>query len=90
MLQACHECAHRGIVGRPRILQQIQNMHVRHRQQALKCCHFVRLKCSAACGQKATQPQIEFEQTATATPRQSIKLSIVFAAELVDCMGLAD
>jgi hypothetical protein len=74
---ALHKRRDRNIAGRQRAVQGIQYLHVGPHQQALERSLLVRLKCSAARAQKATQPKIEFEQTAPTTPGESIARSAI-------------
>jgi hypothetical protein len=46
----------------------VYNLHVRQGQEPLERGCLIRLKCSAVRAPKATQPEVKFEQTATATP----------------------
>ena len=68
MLQALNKRFEFGIARRRPPLQPVDNVHVRQAQQPLQRGCLARLKCSAVRLQKATQPEIQLQQSAPAAP----------------------
>jgi len=79
MLQALNKRFKLGIARRRPAVQPVDDFHVGQVQQPLQRCCLARLKCSAVRGPKATQPEVEFEQSAAAAPGHSIGLGITLA-----------
>ncbi len=72
MLQAFNEPRQLGILRRHVAMQQIDDGHVRQGQHSLERGCRLRTKCSAAGRPKATQQQIQLQQTAAATPSDAL------------------
>jgi len=73
MSQALYKRFQSGIARWRPALQPVDDLHVRQIQQPFQCGGLARLKCSAVRRQKATQPEIEFEQPPPATPGQHVR-----------------
>lgn len=76
MLQAPDQRFKVGTTRRQAALKPVCNFHVRQSQEPLQSVFLASLKCSAVCIPKATQPEIEFQQSPAATPAYSIGLGM--------------
>ena len=73
MLQALKQRLQVRLIAGQAALQPVHDFHVRLIQQTFQYADLMNWKCSAVRVPKATQPEVEFEQTATTTPANLIR-----------------